>query len=84
MRSDIKRRLEAIEDVLPDHIAKLEIVDYGILHPDYSGDPDWQEVHHDQACTVYRNKRTNEVRGSYHDRRSPDEMLAAGGQLEFL
>lgn len=84
MRPKTKQRLTELEAVLTDHVARLPVIDYGILHADYGRDPDWIEVYFDQACTVYRNKRTNEVRGSYHDRRSTDEMLADGGQLEFL
>jgi hypothetical protein len=82
MRSKIKQRLEAIEEVLADHVAKLEVVDYGILD-DYTGD-EWEEVHHEKAVTVFRNNETGEIRGACCDRRSDAQKLSEGGLLEFL
>lgn len=82
MRADIRKRLEQIESTSVDHIAKLDVIDYGVLD-DYSGD-EWQEIYFDETVTVVRHKESAEIRGYYHDRRSDDEKLAAGGLLEFM
>ena len=83
MKKDIKRRLAQIELFVPaDWVAKLDIVDYiGIT--DYE-DSSWEEIFFDQTITVLQNKMTGEVRGIYNDRRTDDELKAAGGDLAYL
>ncbi len=83
MRSDLKKRLAAIESGNTDWISRLEVIDYLPLE-DYANDRNWQEVHHDQTVTVYRHRESGEVRGCYRDRRSDRQKQSAGGNLEFV
>lgn len=83
MRSDLKKRLAAIESGSTDWISRLEVIDYLPLE-NYADGSNWQEVHHDQTVTVYRHRDSGEVRGVYADRRSDRQKQDAGGNLEFL
>ena len=82
MRSTFIRRLDEIEERETDWISKLNVIDY-IGLTDYDNGS-WEEVHHDSTVTVMRNKVTGEVRGVYNDRRTDQEIIAEGGNLEFL
>lgn len=81
MRSNFRKRLDELQ-METDWVADLDIVDYiGLC--DYH-DGNWVELHHDQTITVLRNINSGEVRGVYNDRRSDDEIRAAGGDLAYL
>ena len=82
MRRDIDKRLAALEEGGTDWISKLEFIDYDGLDDYESGD--WDEVFFDDFVTVVKHKETGEVRGYYNDRRTIEEMVAAGGNLAFL
>ena len=83
MRRNIRQRLDEIETRETDFIAKLDIVDYDWILDDYSKD-EWQEVHVDGSITVVKNRQTGEIRGIFADRRTDDEIRAAGGDLAYL
>lgn len=82
MKADIKRRLDEIETTKTDWVSQLDFVDYIGLE-DYE-DGNWQELHFDQFISVVRNIHTGKVRGVFNDRRSDDEIKAAGGDLAYL
>ena len=83
MKADIKRRLAEIEMMSKtDWFSQLSTVDYFGME-DYE-DGSWQELHYDETITVLRNKQSGEVRGVYHDRRTDDEIEAAGGDLAYV
>ncbi len=82
MRNNIVKRLSALEDGGTDWISKLEFIDYDGLDDYENGD--WDEVFFDDFITVVKHKDSGEVRGHYFDRRSIDEIVAAGGNLAFL
>ena len=81
MRKEIERRLQALETHDQEWVAKLQAVDYGVLS-DYNDD-EWEEIYFEQPFAVYRHRVTKEVRASYEDRRSDEEVLQDGGNLEF-
>lgn len=82
MRSNIVKRLSALEDGGTDWISKLEFIDYDGLDDYENGD--WDEVFFDDFVTVVKHRENGEVRGYYNDRRTIDEIVAAGGLLAFL
>ncbi len=82
MKASIKNRLDEIETATTDWAAKLKVIDYDWILDDYSEDR-WEEVWHDDTITALRNKETGEVRGIWNDRRSDDEIRAAGGNLAY-
>jgi len=82
VRNNIVKRLSALEDGGTDWISKLEFIDYDGLDDYENGD--WDEVFFDDFITVVKHKDSGEVRGHYFDRRSIDEIVAAGGNLAFL
>ena len=82
MRNSIVNRLAALEEHGTDWISKLAIIDYvGI--DDYDNG-DWDEVFFDDLVTVVRHVESGEVRGYYADRRTHEEMIAQGGNPEYL
>ena len=82
MKPSIKNRLDEIETATTDWAGKLKIIDYDHILDDYS-DKRWIELWHDDTITVLKNKETGEVRGIWNDRRSDDEIRAAGGNLAY-
>lgn len=84
MRARIRQRLEHLESTSVDWISRLPTIDYGVLNEDYSNEKIWKEVHHDQTVTVYRNRKTGEVRGAYNDRRTDKQIQSEGGLLDYL
>ncbi len=82
MRSDIKKRLDEIENKTQDWVAQLDVVDYLGLTDYENGE--WQEVFFDNFITVVRHRETDEVRGYYNDRRTDAEIVEAGGDLAYL
>ena len=82
MRSTFIRRLDEIEARETDWIAKLNVIDY-IGLTNYS-DGNWDELYFDETITVVRNKNSGEIRGIFADRRTDDEIRAAGGDLAYL
>lgn len=83
MKADIKLRLDEIEAREMDWFSKLLIVDYDHVLDDYSEDR-WEQVFFDQMITVVRHRETGEIRGIHNDRRTDDEIRAAGGDLAYL
>jgi hypothetical protein len=84
VRARIRQRLETLESTSVDWISRLPTIDYDVGLSDYTDESEWEEVHHDQTVTVYRNRKTGEVRGVYNDRRSDEEIQGEGGNLEYL
>lgn len=82
MRRDIQRRLEDLEQKGTDWISRLPFVDYDWIDDYDNGD--WDEVFNDDFVTVVRHVESGEVRGYYNDRRTTEEIVAAGGNLAFL
>ena len=83
MRSSFTKRLDEIEARETDFVAKLDIVDYDWELADYD-DGAWEKVHVDGSITVVKHRQTGEVRGIFADRRTDDEIRAAGGDLAYL
>lgn len=82
MNDDFRKRLEYLESVTSNWAAKLDVVDFvGIT--DYD-DGSWQEIHNDEFLTVVQNRKTGEIRGVYHDRRTDAEIKNAGGDLAYM
>lgn len=82
MKTGIEKRLSDLEDGGTDWISKLEFIDYDGLDDYENGD--WDEIFFDDFVTVVKHKETGEIRGYYNDRRTIDEIVAAGGNLAFL
>ena len=82
MKKDIEKRIGEIEDSGTDWISRLKFIDYLGL-TDYQ-DGNWEDVHHDDTVTVYRNIETGEIRGVYADRRTDNEIVEQGGDLAYL
>ncbi len=81
LKANIRKRLADIESLTTDWAADLDIVDY-IGLTDYS-DGTWGELYIDGTITVMRNKKTQEVRGVYCDRRTDEEIIAIGGNPAY-
>ena len=82
MKTGIEKRLSDLEDGGTDWISKLEFIDYDGLDDYDNGD--WDEIFFDNFVTVVRHIESGEVRGYYYDRRTIEEIVAAGGNLAFL
>ena len=80
---DLKKRLNELETQRPDHISRLEFIDYIGIEPYDNGN--WLMIDDtDPTIIVIQNKLTGDVRGLYNDRRSTEEIQSAGGNLAYL
>lgn len=84
MRKDLEKRLDRLEASGKEWSRRLRTLDYDVLGIDYANDDEWEEIYFEQPFAVYRHVETGELRGSYEDRRTHEEILNEVASLEYL